>query len=126
MARTTISIAPNDPLVHPRARTAALLGGLAVLLACSSEGSPAPGGDDTTTGTSIDLDAGESVLCTFTNAQRGPLDVTKTVTAGPTLVSGTTYRVVYDVTVTAGETVVATFVVGIALTALGYWLLAAH
>jgi uncharacterized repeat protein (TIGR01451 family)/LPXTG-motif cell wall-anchored protein len=73
------------------------------------ETSPAPDGSDTTNGTSIDLDAGESVLCTFTNAQRGPLDVTKTVTSGPTLVSGTTYRVTYDVTITSASYIDETF-----------------
>jgi uncharacterized repeat protein (TIGR01451 family) len=57
----------------------------------------------------IDIDAGESVLCTFTDAQRGPLDVTKTVTSGPTLLSGTTYRVVYEVEVTSASHIDETY-----------------
>ena len=45
MARTTINLAPNESLSRRRALAAALLGGLASWLACSSEGSPASGGD---------------------------------------------------------------------------------
>jgi len=43
MARTTITLAPDDSLAQPSARAAALLGWLVLSLACSSEGSPASG-----------------------------------------------------------------------------------
>jgi hypothetical protein len=81
-------------------------------LACVETSSAPDQGDatgvDGTTGV-IDLDAGETVRCTFTNAERGPLTVTKTVTSGPTLVSGTTHRVTYELVVTSASYIDETF-----------------
>ena len=57
----------------------------------------------------ITLAAGDTVTCSYTNNQLGPVTVTKTVTAGPTLVSGSTYQVAYELVVTNQSYVAETF-----------------
>ena len=54
---------------------------------------------------SIQLAAGENVDCTYTNSRRGPVQVLKTLTNGPTLVSGNVYTVGYDLAITSQSSV---------------------
>jgi uncharacterized repeat protein (TIGR01451 family) len=53
----------------------------------------------------IGLAPGENIACTYTNSQRGPVTVLKTLTDGPTIVSGNVYTVGYDLAVTSGSTI---------------------
>ena len=46
---------------------------------------------------------GDTVTCTFTNAQRGDLDIDKTVVSGPERGEGDNWTTVYEVTVTSGS-----------------------
>ena len=71
---------------------------------CDSEGADVVGATAT-----ITLGAGEIVTCTYTNARRGPLSITKTVTAGPTRVDVDTYETTYQVTVTSASYIAETY-----------------
>ncbi len=53
----------------------------------------------------IGLAAGENISCTYTNSRRGPVKVLKTLTDGPTIVSGNVYTVGYDLAVTSESTI---------------------
>jgi len=53
----------------------------------------------------IGLTPGENITCTYTNNRRGPVTVLKTLTDGPTLVSGTVYTVGYDLAITSQSTI---------------------
>ena len=53
----------------------------------------------------IGLAPGENVACTYTNSRRGPVKVLKTLTNGPTIVSGNVYTVGYDLAVTSESSI---------------------
>jgi uncharacterized repeat protein (TIGR01451 family) len=57
----------------------------------------------------ITLASGDTVTCTYTNNKLGPVTVAKTVTAGPTQLSGNTYKVDYSVVVTSQSYMPETF-----------------
>jgi len=53
----------------------------------------------------IGLAPGENIACTYTNSRRGPVKVLKTLTNGPTIVSGNVYTVGYDLAVTSESSI---------------------
>lgn len=57
----------------------------------------------------FDLNAGETVLCTFQNTKHGPLTVEKTVTSAPRISGGYRWTIEYTITVTSGSDLAETY-----------------
>lgn len=55
------------------------------------------------TSTTAFVDLGDTVVCTFTNAQRGDLDIDKTLVSGPERGEGDSWTTVYRITVSSGS-----------------------
>lgn len=68
---------------------------------CDDGASTTPSSGDVGTMTAtFNLDAGEDVVCTFTNTLKPLINLAKTVTSGPTLEANGTYTVVYSIAAT--------------------------
>jgi uncharacterized repeat protein (TIGR01451 family) len=93
-------VAPNVPYTITENATA---GWVLLGIACDN------GVSSETSSVAVTPEPGQTITCTYTNAQRGPVTVVKSAT-GPVTQSGTTYTVAYTLTVTSASEVPEEFV----------------
>lgn len=102
-AYSTGTVAPGDYVVSEVGDVEGwLLTGLACTDTAGDDTAPVVDGETAT----VHVGLGETVTCTFTNAQRGPLEFDKAVAAGSPVNNGDgTWTIEYDLTVTSQSNV---------------------